>query len=825
MRDELAQDIDGLKAEAAAGQAQARQEAQAQVSEARGAWQAQVEETSAAAKTQADAALRQGMDSINAEKQRADSEAGRHVAEGQAKAESERKQAESEVAAHKQDAKSQEESGGIWGWVKSRAKAFFDGIKQAISAAMEAARAAIKHAIETATKLATAVIDRARQAITAAIQLVGKALTAIADTLLAAFPELRDKFRAKIADLVAKATAAVNKWADKLKAGVKRGLELLGQGLDAGLRLLERGLHAAVDGVAFVVDGALSAAEAVAQALGGFLALVKDVAAGPGQWLSKLGAAVMDGIKNHLWPAFKTAVSEWFQSKVVELLGIGGMVLQILAQGGIDLRQIGKMAWDALKAAIPAALIAILVQKLVSMIVPAAGAVMVIIEGLQAAWGTIQRIVAAMGAFMAFLRAVKGGSAGPQFAQMLALAVVVVLDFVANWLLRKLRRAAAKVGSKLKALAKRLAGRFKGKTRGNWANRKAAKKDGEKDDEKESPAQKQARLRKAIEEVKRLTQRRQPLRLLLRTRLFRIKRRYRLTQLTAKREAGKGNIYNVKAVINPRSEFELFALNDDADDFRATIQELFRTKIRDRDVEFYQIEVIVQEAFNRSLPKGKGYQLQWKHFDDRHVLLLQNSKSDTDPAPVGAAVYQDEYEKGKPGKGGQLVYQNKRTGKDYVKDACGQYVIRFVVRAITGEDKHFIYHGKGQDQGVLPKNDPTYQKKFPNKDRKPRARIPLEHAMGAPLSPYISTTKQEDGDITDSHGNPFDKGRGKIRIDLSYIEPKKIYDTSQRQGQDFWAFSKLGKDIKRQALKDVVRTSEIMIRGRIPPGAIVDHFD
>ncbi len=484
MRDELAQDIDGLKAEAAAGQAQARQEAQAQVSEARGAWQAQVEETSAAAKTQADAALRQGMDSINAEKQRADSEAGRHVAEGQAKAESERKQAESEVAAHKQDAKSQEESGGIWGWVKSRAKAFFDGIKQAISAAMEAARAAIKRAIETATKLATAVIDKARQAITAAIQLVGKALTAIADTLLAAFPELRDKFRAKIAGLVAKATAAVNKWADKLKAGVKKGLELLGQGLDAGLRLLERGLHAAVDGVAFVVDGALSAAEAVAQTLGGFLALVKDVAAGPGQWLSKLGAAVMDGIKNHLWPAFKTAVSEWFQSKVVELLGIGGMVLQILAQGGIDLRQIGKMAWDALKAAIPAALIAILVQKLVSMIVPAAGAVMVIIEGLQAAWGTIQRIVAAMGAFMAFLRAVKGGSAGPQFAQMLALAVVVVLDFVANWLLKKLRRAAAKVGSKLKALAKRLAGRFKGKTRGNRANRKAAKKDGERDKDK-----------------------------------------------------------------------------------------------------------------------------------------------------------------------------------------------------------------------------------------------------------------------------------------------------------------------------------------------------
>ena len=33
--------------------------------------------------------------------------------------------------------------------------------------------------------------------------------------------------------------------------------------------------------------------------------------------------------------------------------------------------QVGKMAWEAIKAAIPPALIAILVERLVSMIVPA----------------------------------------------------------------------------------------------------------------------------------------------------------------------------------------------------------------------------------------------------------------------------------------------------------------------------------------------------------------------------------------------------------------------------------------------------------------------
>ena len=89
------------------------------------------------------------------------------------------------------------------------------------------------------------------------------------------------------------------------------------------------------------------------------------------------------------------------------------MVLQVLVQGGIDLAKISKMAWEELKGAIPIALGAILVEKLVSMIVPAAGAVIAIIEGLQAAWGTLQRIVAAMGAFIAFLKAVKTAAPAP----------------------------------------------------------------------------------------------------------------------------------------------------------------------------------------------------------------------------------------------------------------------------------------------------------------------------------------------------------------------------------------------------------------------------
>jgi len=88
---------------------------------------------------------------------------------------------------------------------------------------------------------------------------------------------------------------------------------------------------------------------------------------------------------------------------------------------------------------------------------------MTIIEGLQAAWGTISRIIAAFAAFMAFLLAVKSGGAGPLFATVLASAAVVVLDFVANWLLKKLASAARKVGAKLKGLAEKFKSKRKAK--------------------------------------------------------------------------------------------------------------------------------------------------------------------------------------------------------------------------------------------------------------------------------------------------------------------------------------------------------------------------
>ncbi|MBA2681556.1 MAG: hypothetical protein H0U76_24550, partial [Ktedonobacteraceae bacterium] len=168
------------------------------------------------------------------------------------------------------------------------------------------------------------------------------------------------------------------------------------------------------------VKGPIDFAKAAIEALGEFASLVGDIAGNPGAWLHGLAAGVMDGIKNHLWTALKGAVQGWFHSKVDGLLGIGQAIWTVLTKGGINLAQVGHMAWEALKAAIPAALIQILVEKLVSMIVPAAGAIMAIIEGLRAAWGAASRILQAMQRFIAFLKAVKSGNAGPAFGAAVA---------------------------------------------------------------------------------------------------------------------------------------------------------------------------------------------------------------------------------------------------------------------------------------------------------------------------------------------------------------------------------------------------------------------
>lgn len=455
------QEIARLETENAGEQNAERQAARAEAGTSRQEWSTQQKALADGARTKAEAETASGETEVETERTHADTEARGHIRTGNDDATRARTDAEAEAARKRAEAKQQADSGGVLSWIKSKAKAFFDRIKAGIKAAFDKARALVRAAIEKAKQLAVAVIEKARQAIVSVIRRVGDALIAIGDKVLADFPALRDRFREGIKKRVAGAEAAVNRFAERLKKDVVAALDALGAALDKALGLLEAGLLAAVDVVDKAVSAALDAAQAVVDALGTFAVLIKDVAAGPGRWISNLGAAVVDGIKNHLWAAFKAQVKEWFNAKLESVLGLGTAIWDVLTKGGISIAQVGTMAFEALKAAIPTALVQLLVEKLVAMIVPAAGAVMAIIEGLQAAWGAVQRILAAIGAFVAFLKAVRGGGAGPQFATALAAAAIAVIEFVAQWLLRRLMKPAKAVGGKIKAIAQRIMARIK----------------------------------------------------------------------------------------------------------------------------------------------------------------------------------------------------------------------------------------------------------------------------------------------------------------------------------------------------------------------------
>ncbi|MBW4457236.1 MAG: DUF4157 domain-containing protein [Nostoc indistinguendum CM1-VF10] len=567
------QEINKIQQENTDLQAKEREKTLAEVGQLRSDWNKEQTDLVDKSRKDADTAVSKGRQDVHQKQTQAQTQAADHIEKGNQDAEAERRKGEEKAEAERQ--KANQEPKGFFGWLADKAKAFFDGIKQAIQAALELARAAVKLVIETAQKLATEVIEAARKIIVAAIKAIGEVLIAIADVLLAAFPKLRDRFRNAIKAVVKAAEAAVNALAETLKKGVQAALNLLGKALDAALKLLEKGYMLAVDLVSKAVQGAISAAKAVVSALGVFAALIKDIAASPGQWLRNLAAGVMDGIKNHLWTAFQAAVKEWFNQKVDEVLGLGMVVWQMLKQGGIGTAQVGQMAWEGIKAAIPPALIAILIEKLVSMIVPAAGTVMVIIEGLQAAWGTVSRILQAMERFMAFMKAVKTGNSGPQFGAMLAAAGVVLIDFVANWLLRRVRGAASKVGGKIKAIAKKIGDKLKnaakkvgqklkgagkkvgdkfGKVRERFFGKKDKNNSESKKNKKDrtdsrNDVQKKTDLRKAVAEAEKAMKEKDATPNSVKSVFPTIKSRYKLTSIKLVKEIA--DQYHVDVKINP----------------------------------------------------------------------------------------------------------------------------------------------------------------------------------------------------------------------------------------------------------------------------------
>ena len=438
-----------------AEQTQERRDVRTEVGADRKAWASEQDKIVADSRQAAGTATKTASQSIDAARSTARTDAAKVVKDGNDSIAKERSKAEETARERREKAEKESESGGFFSWLGSKVKSFFDGIKKAIHDVFDLARKAVDLAIKTAQKLAVEAIEIGRKAVVAAIELGGKALAAAGDIVLAGFPEARDRFRKKIADRVASAKKTVNELADKLKAGVKMLLDGLGKLLKGALTLMEKAYTAAIDVVAKVVDTVIKAAKAFIDALLDFAVLVADIASNPVQWLRNLGSSLLDGVRNHVWPSLVSAVKDWFKSKVEEVIGVGKAILDVLRNGGITFGKIVTMAWTAIKESLPGILIQLLIEKLVAMLIPAAGALSMIIDGIKAAWAAASRILAALQKFIAFLKAVKAGNAGPKFGELVGAVAVAVMDFLANFVLSRLKGAGQKVGGTLRKMAER----------------------------------------------------------------------------------------------------------------------------------------------------------------------------------------------------------------------------------------------------------------------------------------------------------------------------------------------------------------------------------
>ncbi|MFF3790611.1 DUF4157 domain-containing protein [Streptomyces sp. NPDC001981] len=370
-----------------------------------------------------------------------------------AQIDTEREKAEKEAEKKKEEEKP---SGGFFGWVADKVKSAFNAILDAVTKVFDAARKLVNGIIDTFKDWADKAIDFVRDLAIKAINVLADALIAIGDVLLAAFPELRDKFRKAIEGLRDKAIAAVNALADGLKKAVNALLDALAAGLNALLDVLEAGIKAVIKIYQAVILGAIKFAQAAIEALGKFAALVADIAPDPSGWISKAGSSAKTGITDHLWGAIKTGVKRWFDTKVEGILGLGKAVIDVLVKGCVSIKQIGKMAWDAIIASLPMMIASIVIEKVVSMIVPAAGAILTIVQGLMAAWQSISSILSAFSKFWAYLKAVKAGPAACLFAEAVAAGIVALLDFIANFLMIRLSSATKGVGKRLKAMSEKI---------------------------------------------------------------------------------------------------------------------------------------------------------------------------------------------------------------------------------------------------------------------------------------------------------------------------------------------------------------------------------
>jgi hypothetical protein len=219
---------------------------------------------------------------------------------------------------------------------------------------------------------------------------------------------------------------------------------------------------------ASLVDKIKNAIKALAEMLGRFLVLMAKITRmGIGTFIGEAASQALSGIRNNLWDELKLAFNEWIESKfafIQMLLNIPPNVIEMLTQLATTFFSTFIDNLPEMMPAIAVAAMAWLATQLALKLIPGAGAIMAVIDGIRAAWGFVQNFLAAASAFYDFVVIVASrGNGAVQFAKALARGIIAALEALLTFLGvdALIRRVAGAILKPIGKIFSRLGERFK----------------------------------------------------------------------------------------------------------------------------------------------------------------------------------------------------------------------------------------------------------------------------------------------------------------------------------------------------------------------------
>ncbi|MET9084933.1 DUF4157 domain-containing protein [Streptomyces sp. NPDC004237] len=350
-------------------------------------------------------------------------------------------------------------------WIKQKVVE----IKNAIVRIIRDARDAVVNFIKNFKDTVERWIDEARAFVVDTIKSLIDDLIEFAVELVREIIELAARIRKFVTDLVAAAIAFVTRLAAELRQLVTDLLDQLAKMLGDILNILKKMLMDVIKSIIDAVRTILDYASKLLGALGQFMMVAVDFLDDPGGWLSGAKNSAVDGAQHHLFREVQSAVKQWFQEKIQEILGIPRAIIDKLVRGGFSLERIVKETWDAIVPQLPFIIGEIVITKVIAKLIPGAGWVMAVIDAIRTAIGALGAILRAIGAVLSWLLAVRLGGAGLLFAKAVAAGVVALLELAYQYLLNAIGKYVAKVGRRLKGIAAKL---FRGGREGEGPGRR-----------------------------------------------------------------------------------------------------------------------------------------------------------------------------------------------------------------------------------------------------------------------------------------------------------------------------------------------------------------